>query len=246
MTAVSKIEAGKSAPTRRIAKAEREAVSHNLNGQKLGRKGRVTRERILAAAVELISESADAQISLSAVARKASLGMTSLYVYFSDLTELLLAVLEPIMHEAGTEEGYFKLVGEYWPDDRLEDCCRAFVKSYYDFWTRHSRLLHLRNNMADRYDERMMGARVRSAQPLIAQFRKQLTLPGQPVSVSSGEMASVLMTGIERAVTVATDPVTPIFIEREFGPRNTNVVEPLARLLLLTIRDCRQQAANQA
>ena len=227
---------------KRPAKAERDAVSHNLNGQKLGRKGRVTRERILAATVELINESADAPISLSAVARRASLGMTSLYVYFSDLTELLMAVLEPVMHEAGEEHGYFNLLADYWPDEQLEANCIGFVDAYYAFWTKHSRLLHLRNSMADQYDERMMAARVRSAQPVIAMFRQQMALPGGVVSTAAGDMASVLITGIERAVTVATDPVTPAFIEREFGPRNTSVVEPLGRLVLLAIADCRKAA----
>ncbi|MFD2136315.1 hypothetical protein ACFSLT_16405 [Novosphingobium resinovorum] len=44
------------------------AVSHNLNGQRLGRKGRVTRERILAAAIELIEDSEE-PVTLARVAR---------------------------------------------------------------------------------------------------------------------------------------------------------------------------------
>ena len=242
MTPSSSISSGTAQAAKRPAKADRESVSHNLNGQKLGRKGRVTRERILAATVELINESTDVPISLSAVARRASLGMTSLYVYFSDLTELLMAVLKPVMHEAGEEQGYFRLLAEYWPDDQLEAHCLGFVAAYYAFWIKHSRLLHLRNSMADQYDERMMAARVRSAQPVIALFRQQMALPGGVVSTAAGDMASVLITGIERAVTVATDPVTPAFIEREFGPRNTSVVEPLGRLVLLAIADCRKAA----
>ena len=61
-------------------------VSHNLKGQKRGRKGQMTRERIIAATVDVLRESDEIVISLSAVARKAKLGMTSLYVYFADLT----------------------------------------------------------------------------------------------------------------------------------------------------------------
>ncbi|MFM6932334.1 MAG: TetR/AcrR family transcriptional regulator [Novosphingobium sp.] len=216
-------------------------VSHNLNGQKLGRKGQATRERIMTAALELIAEGGEVPISLSAVARRANLGMTSLYLYFADLTELLLAVLRPVMEDA--TDGYFRELGEYWPDAELEERCRSFVQAYFDFWTKHSRVLHLRNNMADQYDERMMAARVRTAQPTIALMRKQMALPGGQPSAQSGNMASVLMTGLERAVTVATDTVTPAMIERQFGPRNTNVVEPLTRLLLLAVRDCRQAAA---
>ncbi|MEJ6010027.1 TetR/AcrR family transcriptional regulator [Novosphingobium aquae] len=215
-------------------------VSHNLNGQKLGRKGQATRERILSAAAEVIAEGSEVPISLSAVARKANLGMTSLYLYFTDLTELLLAVLRPVMEDA--TDGYFRELSEYWPDEELEERCRSFVQAYFDFWTKHSRVLHLRNNMADQYDERMMMARVRTAQPTIALLRKQMALPGGQPSAEAGNMASVLMTGLERAVTVATDTITPAMIERAFGPRNTNVVEPLTRLFVLAVRDCRQQA----
>lgn len=217
-------------------------VSHNLNGQKLGRKGQATRERIMAAAAELIAEGGETPISLSAVARRANLGMTSLYLYFTDLTELLLAVLRPVMEDA--TDGYFRQLGEYWPDEELEERCRSFVQAYFDFWTKHSRVLHLRNNMADQYDERMMAARVRTAQPTIALMRKQMALPGGEPSAEASSMASVLMTGLERAVTVATDTVTPAMIERQFGPRNNNVVDPLTRLLVLAVRDCRQNAGG--
>lgn len=214
-------------------------VSHNLNGQKLGRKGQATRERILRAANDLLLENLDTPLTLSAVARRASLGMTSLYLYFADLTELLLALLGPIMEEAGKESGYFDLLKDYWPDDQLELHCRGFVAAYHAFWIRHSRVLHLRNNLADQYDDRMMSARVRSAQPVIASFRKQLAKPGAAPSEAAVAMASVLITGLERAVTVATDNALPRAVEREFGPRNTQVVEPLTRLFTLAIRDCR-------
>ena len=56
---------------------EQAALSHNLLGQRLGRKGRDTRERILAATARLLLGPADNVISLSAVAREASLGMTT-------------------------------------------------------------------------------------------------------------------------------------------------------------------------
>ncbi len=240
MTAVSRIEADSTVLAKRQPKADRDAVSHNLNGQKLGRKGRVTRERILAATVELIAESTDAPISLSAVARRAGLGMTSLYVYFADLTELLMAVLEPVMREAAEPGGYYNLLANYWSDDDLEDSCRAFVQAYFEFWKKHSRILHLRNSLSDQYDKRMMLARIRSAQPVIALFRKQLVAEGKPIEQVGGDMASVLMTGLERAVTIATDDVSQAMFTPELGPRQTNVVEPLSRLMYLAVRDCRE------
>ena len=93
---------------------EKESLSHNLQGQRLGRKGRDTRERILLAAETLLAAPPGAPITLSAVAREASLGMTTLYLYFSDFTELLLAVLDGIM--ATAEDSYIGRLRERWPD----------------------------------------------------------------------------------------------------------------------------------
>ena len=53
-------------PDPSAAPAVEEEVSYNLNGQKLGRKGRYTRDRILAATVDLLSDAEGEAISMSA------------------------------------------------------------------------------------------------------------------------------------------------------------------------------------
>jgi AcrR family transcriptional regulator len=217
-------------------------VSHNLNGQRLGRKGRGTRERILTACAELLTDPDDAPISMSAVARRANLGMTSLYNYFADLTEVLLAVLEPVM--ATAEEGYLAILREPWADEELGERCRAFIRAYHAFWAQHSRLLHLRNAMADNHDERMLVHRVRSSQPLITLFTAQMGgAPDETMSAVRG-MATVMMTGIERTVTVATD----VGLTGMFGADQRRDPEfylvPEARLMELAIRDTRSRLAN--
>lgn len=220
-----------------IAGPSTPALSHNLNGQRLGRKGRDTRERIIAAANAVLAGPADVQISLSAVAREASLGMTSLYLYFNDLTELLLATLEPVMETA--EEAYVSLLRSHWPDERLGECAFEFVTAYHGFWVRHSRLLHLRNNMADRRDERLLMHRVRSAQPvmrlLAEQMEGNLEDPGNPVF----SMATALMTGLERVVTVTTDDALQNLLHARFSSSHVHLVHAEARLLELGIRDYR-------
>src|ERR1700740_3463444 len=99
-------------------------LSHNLLGQRLGKKGRDTRERILAATERLLAGPPDAPITLSAVAREASLGMNSLSLYFNDLTELLLAQLSITMSTARASFGDH--LREHWPDDTLGEHCLRF------------------------------------------------------------------------------------------------------------------------
>lgn len=218
-------------------------ISHNLAGQKLGRKGRGTRDRILAAAAELLAADDYEPISLSAVARRASLGMTSLYNYFTDLTELLIAVLEPVMGSA--EAAFIGMLRERWPDDELGDRCSDFIVAYYNFWSKHARLLHLRNSMADARDRRMMVHRVTATLPIIRLVVHQMdgdqTDPATPVM----PIATVLMTGIERTITVATDVnLTGLFGEDARRPEGYYLL-PAARMMELMIRDARKMIGGK-
>jgi AcrR family transcriptional regulator len=219
-------------------------VIHNLSGQRLGRKGRDTRARILAAASELLAQADDVPISLSAVAREASLGMTSLYLYFTDLTELLLAVLEPVM--ADTEDVYLRHLRERWPDESLNAHCLEFVTALHGFWHKNSTILHLRNSMSDQRDKRMMANRVNAARPVIGMLVSQMDNDPNVAGTPAAGMATVLYTGIERVVTIATDHILPGVLPGQFAPNVRNFLRSEARLLELGIRDFRDLARASA
>jgi AcrR family transcriptional regulator len=212
-------------------------VSHNLAGQRLGRKGRDTRDRIIAAAVELIYCSPIDPLTLSAVARQAKLGMTSLYNYFADLSELLAAVLDPVM--ATAEEGYLGLLRDLWPDAELGERCYEFVVAYHDFWARHTRLLHLRNSLSDVGDSRMAEYRITATQPIIRRITEQMG--GDPRVRRSPRfaMATVLMIGMERSITIATDRELPMLIAQDIQHDADHFLRPCARLMEMAIRDMR-------
>lgn len=229
---------------RRTAPKPAEDLSHNLNGQRLGRKGRDTRERIVAAAQEILSEPIDfGLITLSEVARRASIRMGTLYLYFADLTELILAVLEPVM--ASVEDEYVHLVREHWPDQELGKRAGEFVQAYFAFWSKHTRLLHLRNSMADRGDDRMLQHRIRSAIPvmrlLVNQMNGRATEHGTIVSST----ATALMTGLERVSTVMSEDKYPSAVEGPTNPINL-ILRAQARLFELGIRDQREQVRNRS
>ncbi len=217
-----------------MPKADAVDLSHNLLGQRLGRKGRGTRERIISATERLLADPATA-LSLSAVAREASLAMTTLYLYFSDLTELLVAVLDPIMVSA--EDSYLGEMRERWPDAALGDCCLRFVNDVHAFWQRHARLLHLRNNYSAG-DPRMIRHRVTSARPLINLMIFQMDGDLSARATVLTGMATALVTGIERVVTVTTDTE---FVDIADQPASNvpALLRGQARLLELGIRDQR-------
>ncbi len=220
----------------------RAPVSHNLQGQRLGRKGRDTRERIIAVAQELLADPGeDGLITLSEVARRADLRIGSLYTYFADLSELMLALLEPVM--ATAEDSYVHLLRNPWPDERLGECTLAFVTAYHEFWLKHTRVLHLRNTMADRGDERLLQHRVRSALPVMRLIASQMGTQPTPFGNRVTAMATALMTGLERVATVWTDTKVPFVVNEPGNPLDL-VLKSEARLFELAVRDQRAQGGQ--
>jgi AcrR family transcriptional regulator len=214
------------------------ALSHNLNGQRLGRKGRDTRDRILSATRDLLEAPLETQITLSAVAREAGLGMTSLYKYFGDLTELLVSVLAPVSAEA--DAGYLAQLREPWPDEALFDHALTFMKSYHGFWVQHSRLLHLRDTLAGQGDKRMMDQRVLLSMKTIELLINQMGGKVDELYSPAMGMATVLYAGFERVVVISTDTSMPSQIERPFEPRIEHLLTAEAQLIEFGIRQFRK------
>jgi len=217
-----------------------EAVTHNLNGQRFGRKGRETRERIIHAAIQLLEERRTEPFSLSAVAREASLGMSSLYNYFNDAHELMIAVLEPVMATAA--DSYMQVIRNYWPDEDVHQKCMEFWLKYLDFWHEHAPVLHLRNQMSDAGDERMLRHRFEAVYPLIESLQMQLGLndllkPDEQIR----SIGAVLITGLERTVTVRTMPNYLAMVAHGRASREYDLGGASAHLIALAIRDSRER-----
>ena len=176
-------------------------VSHNQVGQKLGRKGQETRERILAAVLRLLADPHGPPVTLAGVAKEASVRPPNLYLYFPDMGELLLAALARVMETA--EEAYVAKLRHRWPDEQLYDRCLDFLQAHYDFWRRHARLLHMRNAMADANDLRVLRYRNDVTVPLINLLAGQI---GSHDDARDDNLACVMMTGLERVATVVTNP----------------------------------------
>ncbi len=180
--------------------------AYNLVGQRIGRKGKETRERILSAALRIIESSDDAPITLSGVAREVSVGMTTLYLYFPDLGDLILAVLKRVMDSE--DAAYMGLVKKRWPDESLRECCSEFLKAHLRFWRDHARILHMRNSYADAGDARFLGYRNQAAVPLVEQLILQMDgqLHAQKNPISD-YVAPLILTWFERVATVVTNPI---------------------------------------
>lgn len=177
-------------------------AAYNLSGQRLGRKGQETRKRIIAAMEYLLEEEA-APVTLSAIARHAGLGMSTLYLYFPDLGDLLLAVLDRAMDQG--DQDFVQFVRDRWPDEDVSARALAFVRAYFDFWRRHAPLLRMRNGFADAADQRLVRYRYESTAPLIDLLALQMDADKAPDTLYR-DCAGILLTGLERIATIVMSP----------------------------------------
>lgn len=181
------------------------SVSHNQIGQKLGRKGQETRERILSAMLRLLDDPDGPPVTLTSVANEASIRLTNLYLYFPDIGQLLLAALGRVMDTAAAS--YLDRLAKRWPDEALEQSCLDFLTAHYEFWKRNARILHMRNALADANDLRVMTYRNMATAPLIDLLAAQMDCPpDEGEDGRSMQVATVLLTGLERVATVVTNP----------------------------------------
>ena len=219
-------------------------IDTNLQGQKLGRKGRITRDRILSVTRELIEKPGTDDFSISAIARRAELRVSSIYNYFPDLTELFVTVVEPVLRESQAE--HLGILGTYWPDDELEEKCDEFVDAFHRFWERNVRYLHLRNTLAQNHNPRILELRINAARQVVGLLKVQMGAPSRDDGGITQDMASVLYAGMERVVTIVTDELLeapyPSNIERSFGKKT---IRQQARLMVLAIRAERERRANR-
>ena len=218
-----------------------EQVSHNAAGQRLGRKGQETRERILAAALRLFEDPLAPPVTLTSVAREASISLTNFYLYFPDFVDLVLALLDRVM--ADSQADYIDVMRTRWSDDDLSRRCLLFLEEHYQFWRRHTRLLHLRNTLSES-DARVMKYRERAIQPML-QFLAMQMDHGTGQGFSCADLAMVLLIGFERTATIVTAPKFEVLAREQVDLADDHIVDRLIRseahMLELAIRDCRAQ-----
>lgn len=217
-------------------------ATHNLVGQRLGRKGQETRERVLNAMLALLEDPDGPPVTLTAVAKEASVGMTTLYLYFPAMGDLLLAALRCVMGSAG--EGFMALVRDPWSEETLAQDCLAFHRAHHRFWKRHARLLRMRNSFADDCDLSVLSYRSEATRPLLDALTRQMGCDPADGDTACAHLATVVLTGLERVATVVTTPhfhitsaahgtsAEEIYIE--------NLIAAQARLTEIAIRDQRR------
>lgn len=232
--------------SRSVTLDSQDTVTHNTVGKRLGRKGLETRERIICAMLKLVGDPAGPAVTLTGVARVAGIRLPNLYVYFPDMGELVLVALSRVMETA--EWAYLDNLRTRWPDEALGQACLEFLRHYYEFWQQNARILHLRNAMADAADQRLLVYRSEATRPLLDLLIAQMDCRAGIVETHNRNVATVILTGLERLATVLTSPHFPLATrhgpDRSIGELIQGLLEAEAEVICVTIAHRRKANAR--
>ena len=116
------------------------AVTRNLDGQRLGRKGMEARDRLITAVINLLEHRPLRDLRISDIAREAAAQPPSFYRYFATIEDLLLAA---IAERASTGPALVHLVSKPWPPGKVRLLATEFSAAFLHYWQEHYTLLHI-------------------------------------------------------------------------------------------------------
>jgi AcrR family transcriptional regulator len=143
----------------------------NLNGQAIGRKGGLTRRRLIDATVALLETNRLRDLRVAEIARDAGTSPATFYVYFPDVSDAVLAALE---ENTQSIPALMSLVNADWSNGDAVTRAGEIVRGYLDYWADHNALFRVRNLAADEGDVRFMNARADATRELMFSIRDAL------------------------------------------------------------------------
>jgi AcrR family transcriptional regulator len=178
------------------------SVTVNKSGQALGRKGQRTRAKLVTAARLLVRETQLGSLTVAAIAKQSGIAAPTFYLYFQDVGEVLLGVIEEVNQEM---EGVLELLKEPWEAQHAHARASEFVEAYFELWIRYGPELRARNHLADQGDPRFFAnRRDAGAKFFRALARKFQEIPGEDATetITPISMAAVISIALERLATI--------------------------------------------
>jgi AcrR family transcriptional regulator len=151
--------------------ANREAKAVDQSGRTLGPRAIQTRDRLLEATAELLTERSVRDISVVEIARKANTSPATFYQYFKDATEATLYLAAAAAEEMPALIG---LIDGEWRGKEGLETARAVTRAFVDHWDAHRSVLLVRNLFADEGDRRFMKVRRHAISPVIEHLARRI------------------------------------------------------------------------
>lgn len=193
------------------------------DGRTPGRRGRATRQRLLACTAELIDSTPWRSIKVIDIARRAGTSPATFYQYFENVEQAILVLAEELVDGAGDLAG---LVDGDWSDEASWATAVAVVEGFMAYWEANRAVFRVVELATEEGDLRFRGLRVRALNALTVTLARIIANAGEPSPAGDDPMA-VAATVISMLAHVAAHRYGYEF----WGIRTSSMIDSQARLL---------------
>lgn len=144
-------------------------VAYTAGGdtRKPGAKGLQTRRHIIDVTLEQLSKTRLRDLTVAQIAREASVSPGTFYVYFKDVTDVVLAALD---ETSQSTPRLLQLLGDDWSPENASTLARTFVTEYVAYWQSHRTLFRIRNLASEEGDVRFTRSRQVAVRELLVKL----------------------------------------------------------------------------
>ena len=131
-----------------------------LAARSLGRRGQVTRQKLLDATIGLLESSTYRDLKVVDIARDAGTSPATFYQYFADVEDAVLAIADEMAANVGPDLAS-RIVGRSWSGDDAWPAALDIADGFIELWDRDRPVLRVIDLATDEGDTRFRNVRTR-------------------------------------------------------------------------------------
>ncbi len=199
-----------------------------IDGRALGRRGALTRRRLLQATADLLETHGVRDLRVVDIARAVGTSPATFYQYFRDVEDAVLVLADAVGEDLAP---IGELLDRPWTGDDGLAAARELVSLFMEYWDGHRAILRTRNLAAQEGDRRFRDVRIAALRPLqkglaekVAEAQDAGMVPAELSPIAAG---SALAAMLERMAAFHADLEV-------YGASRADVVETTARIIYQT------------
>jgi AcrR family transcriptional regulator len=185
-----------------------------LDGRALGKRGALTRRRLLDATAALLEDRGVRDLRVVDIARSVGTSPATFYQYFRDVEAAVLALAEEVGEDLAP---IGELLARDWSGPDGPQLALDLVEAFMKYWDAHRAILRTRNLAAQEGDQRFREVRNESLRPLFsgiaAKVEASQRLGRVDAAMTPLAAASALVAMMERMAAFHAD-LEPLGVER--------------------------------
>ncbi len=202
------------------------------DGRVPGERGRLTRQRLLDATVELLSATSWRSVKVTDIAREAGTSPATFYQYFANVEEAIRVLAEAMVDQAAQLS---QVVGGDWSEDASWATALAVTEGFLSYWEENRAVFRVVDLATEDGESQLRGVRVRALNAVtvaLAQVITQACPPTRGTQGSGGSPAGIDPMAVAGTIVAMFASVSAHRYGFEFwGIRTRHLIDTQARIL---------------